>query len=90
MSVADDGVPPRPVPPRPDQCCGSGCPRCVYDLYDEALAEWDRVVAARAPPLQGAPALASAGRSSGAEHARRNPGLAPNPLPELGERESPS
>ena len=44
-----DALPPRPVPPRPEECCGSGCPRCVYELYDEAVAEWEKIVAARAP-----------------------------------------
>jgi oxidoreductase family protein len=52
MSTAnDDGLPPRPVPPRPDECCGGGCPRCVYDLYDEAVAEWERLVAEREKAL---------------------------------------
>ena len=41
---------PRPLPPEepgPNECCGSGCPLCVLDLYSEelqryrkALAEW--------------------------------------------------
>ena len=47
MSRANDELPPRPVPPRPDECCGAGCPRCVYELYDEAVAEWERLVAER-------------------------------------------
>ena len=47
MSAANDELPPRPVPPRPDECCGGGCPRCVYDLYDEAVAEWERLIAER-------------------------------------------
>ncbi|WP_164087317.1 oxidoreductase-like domain-containing protein [Stenotrophomonas maltophilia] len=48
MSVPDPD--PRPLPPQepgPNECCGSGCPLCVLDLYaDElqryrkALAEW--------------------------------------------------
>lgn len=31
---------PRPQPPEPpldSDCCGSGCPVCVYDLYAEEL-----------------------------------------------------
>jgi hypothetical protein len=43
---------PRPEPPeRPasEDCCGSGCDRCVYELYEQALdryrdelAAWER------------------------------------------------
>ncbi|HVL75957.1 MAG TPA: oxidoreductase-like domain-containing protein [Noviherbaspirillum sp.] len=43
---------PRPTPPErplPGDCCGSGCARCVYviyeeemDAYREALQEWER------------------------------------------------
>lgn len=39
---ADPGDP-RPVPPErplPGDCCGGGCDPCVYDLYDEALADY--------------------------------------------------
>jgi error-prone DNA polymerase len=52
---------------------------------DVTISEWDCTL--EAPPLQGAPLLASNGRSLGAEHARRNPDLAPSPLPACGERE---
>ena len=41
---------PRPLPPEepgPNECCGSGCPLCVLDLYSDelqryrkALSEW--------------------------------------------------
>jgi hypothetical protein len=37
-------------------------------------------LACLAPPLQGAPSLVGEGRSSGAEHAQRNPALAPTLL----------
>lgn len=30
-------MPIRPSPPESDQCCMSGCPRCVYDVYTEDL-----------------------------------------------------
>jgi hypothetical protein len=43
--------PPRPEPPHEpgiEECCGSGCERCVFDLYQDALeiyrrqlAEWE-------------------------------------------------
>ena len=36
--------PARPAPPEkplPADCCGGGCDRCVYDLYDEALSRYE-------------------------------------------------
>jgi hypothetical protein len=39
---------PRPQPPeRPaeNECCGSGCPLCVYDLYEEQLSEYRQALA---------------------------------------------
>ena len=41
---------PRPQPPEkplPGECCESGCPICVYDLYAEALAAMERQVITR-------------------------------------------
>jgi len=32
-----DPLPTPPEPPLASDCCGGGCDRCVYDLYDEAL-----------------------------------------------------
>lgn len=35
---------PRPVPPvEPDagDCCGEGCVRCVYDVYDTAVERYE-------------------------------------------------
>ena len=44
----DDGtapvLPPRPTPPRPEDCCGSGCVHCIYVVYDDALIAWEREV----------------------------------------------
>lgn len=40
---------PRPQPPEkplPQECCESGCPICVYDLYAEALEEYRHALAA--------------------------------------------
>eukprot|EP01017_Pseudomicrothorax_dubius_P004092 TRINITY_DN10740_c0_g2_i1.p1 TRINITY_DN10740_c0_g2~~TRINITY_DN10740_c0_g2_i1.p1 ORF type:complete len:134 (-),score=39.49 TRINITY_DN10740_c0_g2_i1:130-531(-) len=44
----------KPVPPRepdPDECCGSGCQVCVWDLYtlavekyNDELAKWNEMV----------------------------------------------
>ena len=41
---AEHGLPPRPVPPEPGDCCGGGCARCVFDVYDEMLERWQRQV----------------------------------------------
>jgi hypothetical protein len=46
LPPADDD--PRPQPPDkplPQECCESGCPICVYDLYAEALDEDRRALA---------------------------------------------
>lgn len=50
VTVSNTPADPRPLPPEepgPNECCGSGCPLCVLDLYTEelqryrkALAEW--------------------------------------------------
>lgn len=40
---------PRPRPPEkplPGDCCESGCPVCVYDLYAEELADYRERLAA--------------------------------------------
>lgn len=37
-------LPPRPTPPRPEDCCGTGCVHCIYVIYDIALTEWEREV----------------------------------------------
>ncbi|KGK59149.1 hypothetical protein FHR53_002344 [Xanthomonas arboricola] len=52
VSTAD----PRPQPPQapaPNECCESGCPLCVHDLYAEELARYRQALAAweaRQPP----------------------------------------
>jgi hypothetical protein len=43
-SIVTPVLPPRPEMPRPEDCCGSGCVRCVYVLYDIALTKWEREV----------------------------------------------
>ena len=32
--------PPEPRKPSDDECCGSGCSTCVFDLYDLELSKW--------------------------------------------------
>ncbi len=39
---------PKPVPPNAEDysgCCASGCTPCVYDLYWEALARYEKALA---------------------------------------------
>ena len=43
----EDADPPPQRPPEPDpaDCCGEGCVRCIYDVYDEALARYQQALA---------------------------------------------
>ncbi|XP_072199703.1 NADH-cytochrome b5 reductase-like isoform X2 [Excalfactoria chinensis] len=43
----------KPREPSPAQCCGGGCRPCVYDVYNEELARWERARAARDKSLLG-------------------------------------
>ncbi|HET6397374.1 MAG TPA: oxidoreductase-like domain-containing protein [Pseudoxanthomonas sp.] len=45
-AAGDDPPPQPPEKPLPGECCESGCPICVYDLYAEALEEYRRALAA--------------------------------------------
>lgn len=52
MSITDRGpmserkategmrLPPPPREPDLDECCGSGCDPCVFDVYEERLERW--------------------------------------------------
>lgn len=33
-------IPPKPIKPGLDECCGSSCPKCVWDVYYEELGQW--------------------------------------------------
>ena len=46
MIVDDDPQPQRPSEPDPADCCGEGCARCVYDVYEAALARYEEALAA--------------------------------------------
>ena len=41
-----DPVPLRPIEPDAADCCGEGCARCVFDVYEEALERYDAALAA--------------------------------------------
>lgn len=36
-------IPPPPEKPFPGDCCGSGCVRCVWDVYYEELEEYNKL-----------------------------------------------
>jgi hypothetical protein len=47
MTQGERSKPRKPAEPDPSDCCGSGCPRCIFDIHEEAmqryraaLAEW--------------------------------------------------
>ena len=44
-ALADQELPPRPPPPRDEDCCRSDCPMCVFNLYDRELERWQERVA---------------------------------------------
>lgn len=37
----------KPAPPAPNECCESGCTPCVWDVYYEALRQWQEQQAAQ-------------------------------------------
>jgi hypothetical protein len=40
-------LPPQPPDkPSPSDCCGGGCARCVFDVYEDALERYERQLAA--------------------------------------------
>lgn len=46
MTPDDDPRPVEPEPPSPSDCCNSGCPICVHDLYAEQLQHYREQLAA--------------------------------------------
>ncbi|WP_449428114.1 oxidoreductase-like domain-containing protein [Rhodanobacter umsongensis] len=42
----DDPPPSPPVEPAAADCCGEGCARCVFDVYEEALERYQVALAA--------------------------------------------
>lgn len=43
--LAHDPRPEPPLEPGPDECCGSGCPLCVLDLYADELERYRKALA---------------------------------------------
>ena len=41
-----DPPPLQPVEPDAADCCGEGCARCVFDIYEEALERYEATLAA--------------------------------------------
>ncbi|KAM9977740.1 hypothetical protein ACTFIR_011612 [Dictyostelium discoideum] len=39
-----EDLPTAPIPPETDECCGSGCIRCVYDIYEIQLEQYKKLV----------------------------------------------
>ncbi|KAL6993483.1 hypothetical protein U1Q18_011599 [Sarracenia purpurea var. burkii] len=37
-------LPPPPEKPLPGDCCGSGCVRCVWDVYYEELEDYNKLL----------------------------------------------
>ena len=46
LTPASDPAPKRPVEPDAADCCGEGCPRCIFDVYDEAMERYETALAA--------------------------------------------
>jgi Oxidoreductase-like protein, N-terminal. len=42
----DDPPPLPPGAPEAADCCGEGCARCVFDVYEEALERYEAALAA--------------------------------------------
>lgn len=40
-----DLPPTPPEKPLPSDCCGGGCARCVFDVYEDALERYERQLA---------------------------------------------
>ena len=39
-ATCDDPPPRPPEEPDPADCCGEGCVRCIYDVYDDAVERY--------------------------------------------------
>jgi len=62
---AADAPPEPPVPPELEECCGSGCDRCIFDIYQQALERYE--AACRAWEARRAEAVPATGRKGRAK-----------------------
>jgi hypothetical protein len=47
MTESTDDLPPSPPrAPDPEDCCGTGCVPCVFDVYEDQLARYREALAA--------------------------------------------
>jgi hypothetical protein len=46
MPELDDPPPLPPEAPDPGDCCGGGCVRCVFDVYEDARERYETALAA--------------------------------------------
>ncbi|KAL2520461.1 uncharacterized protein Fot_24384 [Forsythia ovata] len=49
-SKLKSNIPPPPEKPLPGDCCGSGCVRCVWDVYYEELDEYNKLYNTNSKP----------------------------------------
>lgn len=42
---AEETKPTPPIEPEADECCGSGCVRCVFDIHEEATDRYREALA---------------------------------------------
>lgn len=40
----DDPQPTPPERPADSMCCGKGCMHCVFDVYEESMARYERLL----------------------------------------------
>ena len=43
--LPDDPRPLRPVEPDAADCCGEGCVRCVFDIYEQKVERYEKALA---------------------------------------------
>lgn len=47
---SEKSPPPPPEKPLPGDCCGSGCVRCVWDVYYDDLEEYNKLYKSDSDP----------------------------------------
>lgn len=46
LAAPGKAMPLEPIRPANDECCNSGCSRCIFDVYEEALERYRAELAA--------------------------------------------